>query len=253
MYTKAFHSMLDSSIWAEPPEVCKVWVTLLLMSDPDGMVEAAAPGIANRAHVTLDVTLRALQSFQEPDPHSRTMDHDGRRIERVDGGYLVLNYVKYREMKDRKTVREQTRERVRAYRERKKRNVTVCNAKKRHEDEDVDEYVNEVIPPIGPPYDEIISDLNTCTGKRYRVVESNKELIRGRFAEGFTLEDFKAVHRKMVCAWKNTADEKYLRPETLYRASKFQGYLNRPEREVRQIGPGHVSDFSREASDEYPI
>lgn len=75
-------------------------------------------------------------------------------------------------------------------------------------------------------YAEIISYLNERTSSRYRNTESTKKLIRARLEEGFTKEDFFTVIDNKVRSWKGTEWEKYLRPETLFCASKFQGYLN---------------------------
>ena len=46
--------------------------------------------------------------------------YEGRRIERVDGGYLVLNAGKYRTQVTREEIRRQTRERVARFRDKKK-------------------------------------------------------------------------------------------------------------------------------------
>lgn len=80
------------------------------------------------------------------------------------------------------------------------------------------------------PYQEIIDDLNIVLGltgsKRYRVGEACKKDIRVRFGEGYTFEDFKIVHRSRAARWLNDPEmRQFLRPSTLYRASKFQGYL----------------------------
>jgi uncharacterized phage protein (TIGR02220 family) len=76
------------------------------------------------------------------------------------------------------------------------------------------------------PYQEIIAYLNEQCKSRYRVTESTKKLIHARFQEGFTKEDFICVIDNKVKTWKGNEWEKYLRPETLFCASKFQGYLN---------------------------
>lgn len=46
--------------------------------------------------------------------------------------------------------------------------------------------------------------------------------------EGYSQEDFFTVHTNQVAEWSRKGGEwtKYLRPETLYRVSKFEGYLN---------------------------
>jgi hypothetical protein len=59
--------------------------------------------------------LDALERLSAPDPESRTPDFDGRRLVRVDGGYIILNFMKYR---DRDTT---AAERQQRYRERHKK------------------------------------------------------------------------------------------------------------------------------------
>lgn len=78
---------------------------------------------------------------------------------------------------------------------------------------------------------EIIEDLNQRTGKQFKHdTKSTRNKILARLNEGFTIEDFKEVNRKMSKKWwGNLEFEPYLRPETLYAASHFDSYLNEPE------------------------
>jgi uncharacterized phage protein (TIGR02220 family) len=79
------------------------------------------------------------------------------------------------------------------------------------------------------PYKEIIDYLNMRTGSQYRhTTKKTRELIRARWNEGFRLEDFKTVIDKKCVEWIGTEWEKFLRPETLFRAGKFESYLNQP-------------------------
>lgn len=75
----------------------------------------------------------------------------------------------------------------------------------------------------------IIEYLNEKIGSNYR--PGSKDTVKkigGRLDEGFTYEDCIKVIDNMVADWKGDPKmEKYLRPETLFRASKFEGYLNR--------------------------
>lgn len=74
---------------------------------------------------------------------------------------------------------------------------------------------------------EILADLNEKGGFRYRPGAANVKIIQARLAEGYTVDDFKLVHDNMIARWG--CDEQmfqYLRPATLYCASKFEGYLN---------------------------
>lgn len=71
------------------------WITMLAMRDRDGVVRASVPGVAHRARVTLEEAKRALVIFLDPDPQSSTETDDGRRLEKVDGGWRVINHEKY--------------------------------------------------------------------------------------------------------------------------------------------------------------
>ena len=76
-------------------------------------------------------------------------------------------------------------------------------------------------------YNEIIDYLNLKTNSSYKsTTPKTRELIKARYNEGFTLDDFKQVIDNKVNSWGN--DEKmvaYLRPETLF-SNKFESYLN---------------------------
>ncbi len=77
--------------------------------------------------------------------------------------------------------------------------------------------------------EEIISYLNEKTSSRFKATKAHKGFINERLKEGFTKEDFFTVIDNKVATWKGTEWEKYLRPSTLFNASKFQGYLNEKE------------------------
>lgn len=162
MYVKLFSSMLDSSIWAEDADTRVVWVTLLLMSDPDGHVRASPTALARRANVPLAACRKALETLAAPDLESGTQEYGGRRIEPIEGGWLVLNKAKYRDMKDAEHVRALTRERVRRHRERLKQapetpgalppatgnaEETPRNAPKPYKEEEEEEEIPTLPPP----------------------------------------------------------------------------------------------------------
>ena len=76
------------------------------------------------------------------------------------------------------------------------------------------------------PFKEICEYLNKLTNSNYRSSsKKTQELIKARFNEGYTLDDFKIVIEKKCVEWMNTDMQKYLRPETLF-GTKFEGYLN---------------------------
>ncbi len=77
----------------------------------------------------------------------------------------------------------------------------------------------------------IIEDLNLQAGKKFRYdTKSTKDKIQARLNEGYTVADFKEVHRVMVLSWGNDPKmRQFLRPETLYAPSHFDSYLNQPD------------------------
>ena len=137
-FVKLDCGLLNSTLWLQR-EQREIFITALLMAEPYelrtptgqievrsleytgfevqpgwyGFVPAAGIGIIGRARVEKEPGLKALEALGSPDPESRSPEHDGRRMIRVDGGYLILNFQKYRE-KDHTSA-----ERSRRYRERK--------------------------------------------------------------------------------------------------------------------------------------
>ena len=71
----------------------------------------------------------------------------------------------------------------------------------------------------------VIDHLNAKTGRAFRNTDANKKFIIGRLKEGFTLDDLKAVIDAKALEWLD--DEtmcQYLRPATLFNATKFSQY-----------------------------
>lgn len=77
------------------------------------------------------------------------------------------------------------------------------------------------------PYEEIVMYLNEKTRKSYKhKTAKTRNLIKARFNDGFTLDDFKQVIDIKSSQWlKDSHMSQYLRPETLF-GTKFEGYLN---------------------------
>jgi len=96
-FTKLFSTITESSVWCEDDQTFRVWIAMLARADHEGVVNASAPGFANLCRMSLEEFQRAEAILLGPDQHSRTPDNEGRRIERIQGGWLVLNYVRYRE------------------------------------------------------------------------------------------------------------------------------------------------------------
>jgi hypothetical protein len=142
-FVKLDREILNSSLWVDR-DGRDVFITALLMAEPFelkepapqlsvrtaeptgwvvppgwyGRVGAAGVGIVRQALVDREQGLAALEILGEGEKDSRTTDHDGRRMVRVEGGFLILNFFKYRD-KD-----YTAKDRMRRLRDRRKATVT---------------------------------------------------------------------------------------------------------------------------------
>ncbi|MEG0309199.1 MAG: conserved phage C-terminal domain-containing protein [Clostridium sp.] len=98
---------------------------------------------------------------------------------------------------------------------------------------------------------EIINYLNLQTGKKFKSdTKVTLSLIKTKFQEGFTVEDFRTVIDNMKSRWTGTKFQEYLAPTTLF-DSKFETYLNQGK-EVGWYGlkRGNVGMANREDSED---
>lgn len=77
------------------------------------------------------------------------------------------------------------------------------------------------------PYEDIVSYLNEKVGKSFKhKTAKTRSLIKARFKDGFTIDDFNRVIDIKAAQWLNDSHmSQYLRPETLF-GTKFESYLN---------------------------
>jgi hypothetical protein len=119
MYAKVFASLWDGTL-AEPYSRWAVFVFMLAHSDADGNLDMTAEAIARRSCVPLEEVRTAIAHMEAPDPSSRSSEEDGRRLVRIDGhrewGWHIVNYLKYRGLRDLDERRRQTREAVSRHR-----------------------------------------------------------------------------------------------------------------------------------------
>jgi len=117
MYNRLFTKILDSSIWLEKDVTRIVWITLLAAMDEDGFCAfSCEENLARRANVPMAGLKKALEVLQSPDRFNSDDEFQGRRIERVPNGWLVLKAGYYRTLLTREVQREQTRLRVAEHR-----------------------------------------------------------------------------------------------------------------------------------------
>ncbi len=140
-YVKLDKDILTSSLWMDS-DVALLFITALLLVEPReftepmpeletdqlketgfvipsgwyGFVPASGIGLISHAKLPAKRGIKALIMLASPDRQSRSQEYAGRRLVRVNGGFIMLNYVRFRE-KDHLVV-----ERMRRYRERQKQN-----------------------------------------------------------------------------------------------------------------------------------
>ncbi len=77
------------------------------------------------------------------------------------------------------------------------------------------------------PAVEVLALLNAQTGRHFRETSVNLSFIRSRLAEaGVTLDGVKTMVLRQCARWKGTDQAEYLRPETLFNKTKFDGYYS---------------------------
>ncbi len=124
-WTPLFSKIVDSSLWAEPDHVVKVFLTLLALKDADQVVRYNAFAIGRRCWPREDraeaKVLEALKVLSQPDKtRLEKQPYDGRRIEKVEDGWLLLNGQFYEDMMRKINRREYQRNKQAEYRAKKK-------------------------------------------------------------------------------------------------------------------------------------
>jgi hypothetical protein len=102
-FTPVFSKIVDSSLWTESDFVCKVFVTLLAIKDSDHIARVNAFGLGRKCWPMDDAgearAIEALKILESPDTKRiEPQPFDGRRIKKVEDGYLILNGQTYEEM-----------------------------------------------------------------------------------------------------------------------------------------------------------
>ena len=129
MFAKVFAQIFDSSI-ADNRSLRHFFMDMLVLADCNGVVDMTPTAIAGRTRWPIDDVVKHLASLEGPDDQSRTPDHNGARIAKLDEhrswGWVILNHDRFREIASEEQRRSKTLARVRKYRE--TRGLQSCNA-----------------------------------------------------------------------------------------------------------------------------
>jgi hypothetical protein len=112
MYVKLFASIYQGTLRGKSHGLL-VFTNLLAHCDRDGVADIHPKAIADEVGLPLADVQAALYELEAPDDESRTPDEGGRRIIRVDEhrawGWRVVNYAKYRAIRNDDDRREANR------------------------------------------------------------------------------------------------------------------------------------------------
>jgi hypothetical protein len=96
-YSPSWDTLVDSSLWTEDYYVRVLFTTLLAKKDLDDVVRGSAFNIARWANMTEQEVIRGLKILSSPDKKRlEPQPHEGRRIKKVEDGWLVINGAVYR-------------------------------------------------------------------------------------------------------------------------------------------------------------
>lgn len=180
--------------------------------------------LANEFNRPINSIRLALNTFKTLD-----MIHDDK------GAIKISNWEKHQSLESRSRHKEKNRLRQQRYRDKQKEitlPVTLRNDTEEEleleEEKEREEEERSKEPSTVIPYKKIIEHLNNKTGKRFSYKSSaNQKLIRARFNEDYILDDFIHVIDVKSNEWlEDEKMSKYLKPDTLFRTSNFDKYLN---------------------------
>jgi len=114
-FTKLDEGIVFSSIMGEDDSVFRAWIILLATCKEDGISRISEVFLCSIMKKDLNEIQRCLKVLESPDSNSRSKNDDGKRIIRIDGGFKIINYQRYRE----NTPTDYLREKQRKYRYKK--------------------------------------------------------------------------------------------------------------------------------------
>jgi hypothetical protein len=123
VYAKLFTSIYQGTLRGNSHGLL-VFTNLLAHCDKNGVADIHPRAIAEEVGLTVEQVRTALDDLEAPDMESRSPEEEGRRIKRMDEhrawGWFVVNYAKYRAIRDEDDRREQNRLAQERWRERNK-------------------------------------------------------------------------------------------------------------------------------------
>lgn len=239
-WVKIHRSIQDHWIWENPVKL-KWWLDLIMMANHqenkiliNGELVTIAAGERHTSEDKLSarwgVSRNTVRKFLA------LLEKDGmisiKKSRQSGTTYKVLNYNVYQGFSDEK--KHQNEQRFEQQKDNAVNNGLHINKNEKNEKNEKNKEVKDIVEqkPDDPiPYREIIDYLNQQTGKSFRhSAAANKKLIKARWNEGYTTDQFKRVIDNKCQDWLHDSKmNQYLQPSTLF-AGKFDQYLNQRNR-----------------------
>lgn len=112
MYAKLFTSLYQGTLRGCADEIL-VFTNLLAHADATGLVDKHWRSISEETGISIERVKTAIANLEAPDPESRSPEMEGRRIVPLDEhrawGWHIVNYGKYRAIRNEDDRREQNR------------------------------------------------------------------------------------------------------------------------------------------------
>jgi uncharacterized phage protein (TIGR02220 family) len=269
MFGKHFASMYAGSMFGKPALVFAVWGYVIATmrpsrKDKECYVELNPTLLAATFASTVEDVMEAIKVLLSPDPSSRSKADEGRRLSAVSEDFhtgpmqfRVVNGSKYRALRDEEERRVYLRDAKRKERESTmSTNVnqgqppsSQAEAEAEVEVEAKTEEVPPATPPVIPSKDkeleakatEILAYLSEKVSRSMRMTDSRLKIIVPRLREvNGDVDGVRVMIDRQCAMWKGTRMEEYLRPDTLFRASKFIEYYEAKDMPITSNLPDHL-------------
>ena len=235
MYVKLFASLYQGTLRGRSDEIL-VFTNLLAHSDQHGVVDKHFRAIAEETGLPRDRVEAAILNLEAPDSESRSPEMNGCRIVRMDEhrvwGWRIVNYGKYRAIRNEDDRREQNRIAQERHREKVSRGQPASSQAEGEVKGEgkikttvglkPDPAQQEKKKALAKEAVELLAFFNRKAGKNFPPDKHNVGLIVGLLSAGHPAEKIRMVVAKKVDEWKGDPDMvKYLRPATLFGPKNF--------------------------------
>ncbi len=235
-FNKIVPEIVDSSVWNECSDTRVVWVTIIAIKDGSGYVRGDVRTLARRANVSVEACEAALACFLAPDKTSHTPDFEGRRIQPANGGWMVINHDKYREVGMSEATKEYWRDKKRRERASKSDDVRDIVRDKSRTVKETYDYVSasdsegrgtgegETANQKALLIESLALEAAKCYGGSIHTAPSGVvRNVAELFNVGHTTEEMRLVFK-----WVKTQEKQFKpKPMNLVDPDNFSGYLDK--------------------------